>query len=138
MHTGRSQAFKVPCIVLLVIVILLLAVLLVFCLPGEKPVTGTFCSGDQVSGEDDYLALYADGRYSFYRQFGGQISGQYALEEYESFSLLTLTPEGGAPLMAVYDGKDHLLFQSEPGAPTLEPLARISDLPTIINVELEA
>lgn len=120
----------------LIVLILLIAVAatgLVFCTyhPPQQ-ITGTYCSGEQVSGEDIYLALEQDGSYTLYRQFELLQSGSYHREqELEKMQLFSLRSAESAATWLLWDGGEQLLLLS---ADTALPLHKISDTPSYINL----
>lgn len=97
-----------------------------------KDVAGTYCSGDEKSGNAKYIALDKDGGYVIYEQFNFIEKGSYK-KEYENMFSLKAETEGEATQWIIYNERDLIHYINSPDSPSL--FVRISDIPTYINLQ---
>lgn len=97
-----------------------------------KNVVGTYCAGDEQSGDAKYIALNREGGYVIYEQFNLIEKGSYKKEYENMFSLKTET-EGEVKQWIIYNERDLIHYINSPGSPIL--FVRISDIPTYINLQ---
>lgn len=101
-------------------------------------VIGTFCSGQGISLDDQYIALFSDGTFSIYQQFGILFSGVYSKNNYEGQQCLQLDLGNGQIMLGDYDSQNScIIFRnaSEMNLLYYQNYYKITDKPVLINVD---
>lgn len=101
-------------------------------------VIGTFCSGQGVSLDDQYIALFSDSTFSIYQQFGILFSGVYSKNNYGGQQCLQLDFGNGQIILGDYDSQNScIIFRnaSEMNLLYYQNYYKITDKPVLINVD---
>ena len=101
-------------------------------------VIGTFCSGQGISLDDQYIALFSDGTFSIYQQFGILFSGVYSKNNYGGQQCLQLDFGNGQIILGDYDSQNScIIFRnaSEMNLLYYQNYYKITDKPVLINVD---
>ena len=101
----------------------------------KKPVVGTYCTENSMGG-GIYVAVYSDNNFLIYRQFERLVEGSFRVDEFGDIVAVTFTGDDGQTYVASFDNRDSLVFIGEfvEGIEESILLTRISDVPTLINV----
>lgn len=119
----------------IVLLLVLLATMILVCIcANRKEITGTFSTGNGISGDDLYIAFFPGPRNEFliYRQDADILNGTYSMEELGGNVIAKMVSSEGQIYLAIYDRRNSLRFvKTDPL--DISDLAKISDTPMIIG-----
>ena len=130
---------KIIVAVLLICLCIALAIILI---PkdNKKEVIGTYCTGNELSPQNIYIAFSSDGAFNIYRQFEKLGNGSFSVENNGDNQRIILdfgTSEKGT---AEFDRQDQLIIDGSiiNSLPDEQiSFSRISDVSMLINVPLD-
>lgn len=101
-------------------------------------VIGTFCSGHGFSLDDQYIALFSDGTFNIYQQFGVLSSGMYSKSTDGVQQCLQLNLRSGQIIFGIYDSHNSCItFRNVVGIDSLcyQRYYKVTDNPVLINID---
>lgn len=133
----EKRSGKISIIITVLVISLAANIILSICLANgksEKPIRGTYCTGNGPTDTNQYIVFEQNGVYGMYRQFESLEKGSYEPEGRDMIYLLSPSGDMHSECI-VYDGADTIYIYNL-SENQLEVYERISEEAVYVNVDM--